>query len=424
MSSHRQAPDVATAQRVRRVRQYNASQLRSDTWNELQTDCNWLYEYARSDRSYEEPRARVDDKLETLRCLEYYWAYPGEEAIEELTGLFARREYGELAQRVSGIVRLLVGDAYRERGEHLRRRRGDPTAERVERGEGSPSGGRHRPYFEVLVVDSIDMNERRDLRDNMLGMRRDDDEFIYDIVTVPSFEDAIIGILFNRSVQTCILRYNFRFRTTNKHDIFQRYLDVLRAEHPEECYGLARSLALGHLIKKLRPEIDLFLATDTPLDEVAGGLGPDFRRAFYRLEQHMELHLSILKGIRARHEAPFFEALRRYSTKPTGIFHALPIARGKSMANSLWARDLLEFYGSNIFLAETSATSGGLDSLLQPRGPIRRAQQLAARAFGARETFFVTNGTSTANKIVVQAIVRRETSSSWTGTATNHITMP
>jgi arginine decarboxylase len=66
---------------------------------------------------------------------------------------------------------------------------------------------------------------------------------------------------------------------------------------------------------------------------------------------------------------------------------------------------MLEFYGMNIFMAETSATSGGLDSLLQPSGPLKKAQELAARAFGARTTFFVTNGTSTANKIVVQALV-------------------
>ena len=64
------------------------------------------------------------------------------------------------------------------------------------------------------------------------------------------------------------------------------------------------------------------------------------------------------------------------------------------------------FYGPNIFLAETSATSGGLDSLLEPHGPIKEAQELAARAFGAKHTFFATNGTSTCNKIVVQALVR------------------
>ncbi len=56
-------------------------------------------------------------------------------------------------------------------------------------------------------------------------------------------------------------------------------------------------------------------------------------------------------------------------------------------------------------MAETSATCGGLDSLLEPTGPLREAQQLAAHAYGSRHTYFVTNGTSTANKIVTQALV-------------------
>jgi arginine decarboxylase len=66
---------------------------------------------------------------------------------------------------------------------------------------------------------------------------------------------------------------------------------------------------------------------------------------------------------------------------------------------------MVGFYGLDIFMAETSATGGGLDSLLEPTGPLRQAQQLAAETFGARRTFFVTNGTSTANKIVAQALI-------------------
>jgi arginine decarboxylase len=64
------------------------------------------------------------------------------------------------------------------------------------------------------------------------------------------------------------------------------------------------------------------------------------------------------------------------------------------------------FYGPNLFLAESSATTGGLDSLLEPTGNIKIAQDKAARAFGADRAFFVTNGTSTSNKIVEQALLR------------------
>ena len=64
-----------------------------------------------------------------------------------------------------------------------------------------------------------------------------------------------------------------------------------------------------------------------------------------------------------------------------------------------------EFYGANLFLAESSATTGGLDSLLEPTGNIKKAQDAAARAFGADRVFFVTNGTSTSNKMVHQALL-------------------
>ena len=64
-----------------------------------------------------------------------------------------------------------------------------------------------------------------------------------------------------------------------------------------------------------------------------------------------------------------------------------------------------EFYGMNLFLAESSATTGGLDSLLEPTGNIKVAQEKAARAFGADRAFFVTNGTSTSNKMVEQALL-------------------
>ena len=65
-----------------------------------------------------------------------------------------------------------------------------------------------------------------------------------------------------------------------------------------------------------------------------------------------------------------------------------------------------EFYGANLFLAESSATTGGLDSLLEPTGNIKVAQDKAARALGGDRSFFVTNGTSTSNKIVHQAVLK------------------
>ncbi|MEQ9413556.1 MAG: ornithine decarboxylase, partial [Cyclobacteriaceae bacterium] len=102
---------------------------------------------------------------------------------------------------------------------------------------------------------------------------------------------------------------------------------------------------------------------------------------------------------------PFYTALKEYSQKPTGVFHAMPISRGNSIFKSNWIDDFGDFYGRNLFLAETSSTTGGLDSLLQPTGPLKKAQELASKAFGSKRTYFATNGTSTSNKIVLQALV-------------------
>ena len=42
---------------------------------------------------------------------------------------------------------------------------------------------------------------------------------------------------------------------------------------------------------------------------------------------------------------------------------------------------------------------------MEPSGVIAEAQKIAAKAFGARRTFFATNGTSTANKVIFQTLL-------------------
>lgn len=397
-----------------RSHQFDAAQLRRDTWNELQFHARWLAQMAREPEHRDQPRDVVRNAIDTLRILEMYWAFPGMDVLDDLDRLYQCGEYDALAKRSADIARLLVSDGYRETsvrngGGHIERAPNATRSSRQQREPADPVTDRvseHRPYFEVLIVDSIDPDEQAELRQRLLDARREEDEFVYDLVFVPSFEDAVIAVQFNHTIQSCVLRYTYPFYSESRHEVFDRYLDQMRAESPRRVYGLERSIELGRILKAMRSELDLFLVTDSPLEHVAGHLGRRFRRVFYRLDNYLELHLSILKGIRSRYETPFFDALRRYSQKPTGVFHALPIARGKSINNAHWVRDMSKFYGPNIFLAETSATSGGLDSLLQPHGPIKRAQDFAARAYNAQRTYFVTNGTSTANKIVVQALVR------------------
>lgn len=380
-------------------RYYNASQHRIDTWNKLKNITLRLVEGREKKGDLEKALAILDD----VAPFESYWAFPGHQDFKHLFTLLENRDFITLSRAVSRVVSALMSNSYRRKHINLGMY-GDGEGEIGDENETPDERARRRPYFEVLFVDDISPSQQRQQREGLVGMRREEDAFTYEPIYVPSFEDAIIAILFNHNIQSVVIRYGFKFKSVNDLPVLERYL---RQAHytddlPSQDYGLA----LADVIARVRPELDLYLVTDQAVEEVAGKVGDACRRIFYNQEDYLELHLNILRGVDARYDAPFFTALRKYAKQPTGVFHALPISRGKSITKSNWIRDMGDFYGMNIFLAETSATSGGLDSLLEPHGPLKKAQEFASRAFGSRKTFFATNGTSTCNKIVVQSLVR------------------
>ncbi len=386
---------------------YSALQLRNDRWSALKDATGHLARIGLGGRGEVKHAKSAHDLFASLAPIELYWAFPGPGAVDYLRRLLEQKNYEELAFSVRRVVRALTTGAYRRRVIPLVRDEHD--ADEVEDEATLPIEARalSRPYFECLIVDSMADFQERWLRQSLSRMRRSEDGYIYEPVIVPSIEDALIAILFNHNIQTVVIRPGLTLKSTNSLEILTRY--ILRVAEKEdldhfqpEDYGPE----LTRLIAKVRPELDVYLVTDRSVEDIAGLDLGRCRRVFYNQEDFLELHLNILRGVHARYRTPFFTALKEYSKQPTGVFHAMPISRGKSIARSHWIQDMGAFYGPNIFLAETSATSGGLDSLLEPVGPIKQAQELAARAFGSKQTFFATNGTSTCNKIVVQALVR------------------
>jgi arginine decarboxylase len=384
---------------------HSPTQLRFDTWNRLKEHASRLREKQMRKADVAALSKKIKAEIALLETIEDYTAFPSQEDIKLLWQLFDQQDFDLLSRVVTRIVRALTGGTYRTRHINLR-----VPSELEDKDEVSQyfDEERHqqRPYFEVLFVDESGQEDVKRLRESLHQLRRPEDQFIYDIVVVPSFEDALIATLFNYNIQAAVIRYGFPLRSVNHLEILQRYLARIDESAYEDALDIERGPLLGNSLAELRPELDLYLVTDAAVEDIAGNVTQKFKRIFYQQEDYLDLHLNILRGIQERYQTPFFTALRKYSRQPTGVFHAMPISRGKSVTKSHWIKDMVQFYGMNIFLAETSATSGGLDSLLQPHGPIKKAQQLAARAFGAKRTYFVTNGTSTANKIVVQALVR------------------
>ena len=384
---------------------YSAAQLRSDRWCALKDTARRLALAAAHGRGHQRHKDKAASLLEALEPIEAYWAFPGRGTFDQLMRLLGRDAFAEFSQTTQRIVRSLVSGSYRRQtvsvihDESLPRNSDDDEDLPESRLPG-------QPYFEVLIVDAMSAAQERAQRQSLYRMRRPEDPFIYEAVVVPSLEDALIAVLFNYNIQAVVVRFGFELKAVNRLNVLHRYLTRLGDEDIEAFEPDDYGPELCRLLRKLRPELDAYLVTDRSVEDIAGRDLGNCRRVFYNAEDYTELHLNVLRGVANRYQSPFFTALKEYSRQPTGVFHALPISRGKSIARSHWIQDMGEFYGANIFLAETSATSGGLDSLLEPHGPIKKAQELAARAFGAKQTFFATNGTSTCNKIVVQALVR------------------
>jgi arginine decarboxylase len=389
---------------VANAKAYNSIwQFKADAWSALEDAALQLSVASAGERSLERAVETSTELLDVLGPIERLYAFPGTQDFSEVRRMFAAGKYDQFAVMVGEINRAFVTDSFRT-GQARNLGRVDQASDR-DTHPGEQTGG-NLPFFEVLVVEDMNEQQERALRDELRQARRPDDQFVFEIVVVPSFDEAIMAARVNYALQACVVCRRFVHKSRHDSSFLSQLVESARPDDLMDRSPDDRAQELARALARIRPELDLYLMTESSVEDLAGRLSHHFRRIFHTREGALELHLSILDGVEARYRTPFFSALRSYSHRPTGVFHALPISRGKSIVNSHWIRDMVDFYGLNIFMAETSATCGGLDSLLEPTGPLREAQKLAATTFGSRQTYFVTNGTSTANKIVVQALVQ------------------
>lgn len=387
---------------------YNSAwQLRGDAWCRLEEAADRLTRTTTTGELKDRYVAICQELLTSLSPLEPYWAYPGTPQFAKVVRQFTAGSYDKFAHAVARINRALTTESYRS-GELDTAGTDEtdmfPTDPRTL--EQPPVGNPEQLYFEVLVVEKMTEAQERALRKEVRSWRRPDDQFLYELVIVSSGDEALIAARLNVNLQAVVIRRRFSHQSTRDLTSLAEFVDTRVSEELDDHKSPdERAQILAGSLRELRPELDMYLMTEIDVEQIAGRLGPYFRRVFHAREGVLELHLSILAGVAERYRTPFFSALKQYSHRPTGVFHALPISQGKSIVNSHWIKDMVGFYGLDVFMAETSATCGGLDSLLEPTGPLREAQKLAAEAYGSRHTFFVTNGTSTANKIVTQSLV-------------------
>ncbi|AKH37093.1 MULTISPECIES: aminotransferase class I/II-fold pyridoxal phosphate-dependent enzyme [Nitrosomonas] len=168
------------------------------------------------------------------------------------------------------------------------------------------------------------------------------------------------------------------------------------------------ALELVQKISRFRPELNIYiLIAQEQQDDVVDALFSETVDGyFYREERDYRGMYRILNAqLQEKARTPFYDQLKSYVLMAKDAWHTPGHSSGDSLRDSPWISDFYEFIGEHIFRADLSVSVPMLDSLMEPTGVIAEAQKIAAEAFGARRTFFATNGTSTANKVIFQTLL-------------------
>ena len=102
---------------------------------------------------------------------------------------------------------------------------------------------------------------------------------------------------------------------------------------------------------------------------------------------------------------PFFKDLKKYVENGYSQFDCPGHQGGAFFRKHPAGRAFYDFFGENTFRADLCNADVAMGDLLIHEGPALAAQKHAARVYNADKTYFVLNGTSTSNKVVLNAVL-------------------
>jgi arginine decarboxylase len=249
-----------------------------------------------------------------------------------------------------------------------------------------------KPVSRVLVVNDEPLVLREFVKGLNAAARSLDNPLGLAFTGVTTGRDALAAVEQDGDIQAVVVDDKL-YTVNSKHSKKQQQMSALE---------------LVQRLNRFRPELDVYiLIAQEHEDEVVDTLfAESVDGYFYREERDYRGMYRILNAqIQERAHTPFYDQLRTYVLMAKDPWHTPGHSSGESLRGSPWVNDFYEFMGEHIFDADLSVSVPMLDSLLEPRGVIAEAQAMAAKAFGARRTFFATNGTSTANKVIFQTLL-------------------
>lgn len=257
----------------------SAWRRRKDAWEHLGYILGELVrhlgEVTDSDRMVNEARQLIG----LIASIEPYWATPGISYFNDMVDALETDDYTTALEKV-----YLVNKTFRSQTQYIE---SDSTLIGAEDEEKhnrkiEPSE-RFAPVVEVLMVDNGRVEEIEGFKQEMLDQRRSTDRFNYNFVVVPSVEDALVALVINPTIQTCVLTPRFEIKTKRLlssalHGYIERQIDGLFSS----CKQMDLLIDLESTIAKLRPEVAVYLVAGVALESLAREMTGRFQRIFSR----------------------------------------------------------------------------------------------------------------------------------------------
>ncbi|KPA95250.1 MULTISPECIES: Orn/Lys/Arg decarboxylase N-terminal domain-containing protein [Pseudomonas] len=197
---------------------------------------------------------------------------------------------------------------------------------------------------------------------------------------------------------------------------------ILRSDPAIQClllnWGMDHSeghqqcIDLLHNLRERNTRVPVFLISDRSTASNIPLVVMQHADDFIWLPEDTSRFLSgrILAAIERYRQAvlpPMLGALLRFSRSYEYSWHTPGHAGGTAFLKSTAGRAFYEYFGENLLRSDLSISVGELGSLLDHSGPIGQGERYAAKVFGAHRTYYVTNGSSTSNRVILMASVTR-----------------
>ncbi|AGH48214.1 MULTISPECIES: Orn/Lys/Arg decarboxylase N-terminal domain-containing protein [Sphingomonas] len=211
-----------------------------------------------------------------------------------------------------------------------------------------------------------------------------------DVVISSTVEDAVAIVSTDPSIQCLLL--DWELGTGGDHQPAITVLDAMRAFNADvPIFLLADHSAASSIPTDAMTKADdfIWLLEDTT-DFIGGRV------------------LAALQRYRSTVLPPMFGALVEFARTYEYSWHTPGHTGGTAFLTSPVGRAFFEFFGESLFRSDLSISVGDLGSLLDHSGAIGDGERYAAGVFGSDRTYYVTNGSSTSNRVILMASVTRD----------------